>query len=232
MFVQVGIVSGPDPDAFAAAASHVAVFEVRPRSPARLKKRPASCEFSASGPFLFVSPNTGGASAVASAAAVGVGGKGGVAGDRRVHGGAGKTAEVLLEHGASARAFEGVFHAGEAVVPADLDGRPVAWSVVPVLTVTPGVAASTLYIAERRAGLSSGFHSQSVASWKTRLSAVSSVTPSITSPTAGPPWLTSRARSFAGLVGQAANSARVGDQCVATGNSLGTLAPGTLEPCW
>ena len=35
MFVQVGIASGPDPDAFAAAASHVAVFEIRPAPPAR-----------------------------------------------------------------------------------------------------------------------------------------------------------------------------------------------------
>jgi hypothetical protein len=35
MFVQAGIASSPDPDAFAAAASHVAVFEIRPAPPAQ-----------------------------------------------------------------------------------------------------------------------------------------------------------------------------------------------------
>jgi hypothetical protein len=38
-------------------------------------------------------------------------------------------------------------------------GRPVR-SVVPTLTTTPGVAASTLYNADRTVGLISGFHSQ------------------------------------------------------------------------
>jgi deazaflavin-dependent oxidoreductase (nitroreductase family) len=35
MFVRAGIASSPDPDAFAAAARHVAVFEIRPVPPAR-----------------------------------------------------------------------------------------------------------------------------------------------------------------------------------------------------
>jgi len=35
MFVRAGITSSPDPDAFAAAASHVAVFQIRPLPPAR-----------------------------------------------------------------------------------------------------------------------------------------------------------------------------------------------------
>ena len=35
MFAQLGIASGPDPDAFAAAASRVAVFEIRSARPAR-----------------------------------------------------------------------------------------------------------------------------------------------------------------------------------------------------
>ncbi len=96
-------------------------------------------------------------------------------------------------------------------------GWPIA-SVAPVLTVTPGVAASTLYTAERRGGLSGGFHSQLVASWKTRSSGVAPgsvalCTPSSSSAPACSPWLSSRARSFLGLVGQVANSARVGDQC-------------------
>ncbi len=87
-------------------------------------------------------------------------------------------------------------------------------------------------MAARRAGLSSGFHSQLVASWKTRSSEVAPLivslcTPSSSSAPACAPWLISRARSFAGFVGQAANSARVGDQCLATGDSLGTLLP-----CW
>ena len=30
MFVRAGITTSPDPDAFAAAAGHVAVFEIRP----------------------------------------------------------------------------------------------------------------------------------------------------------------------------------------------------------
>ena len=66
---------------------------------------------------------TAGTPAVASAA-VRVGRGGGVAGDRRVHVGAG-IAEVLLEHGAGAGAFESCgFLVGGAVVPADLDGWP------------------------------------------------------------------------------------------------------------
>ena len=117
---------------------------------------------------------------------------------------------------------------GGAVVPADLDGgRPVR-SVVPVLTVTPGVAASTLYMADRSAGVSSGSHSQLVASSKTRLSGVSPVTTSLNisaNPPGGTPGVSSRARSFAGLVGQAANSARVGDQCAEAGNTLGRSLP-------
>ena len=35
MFVQAVVASSPDPDAFAAAARHVAVFEIRPVPPAR-----------------------------------------------------------------------------------------------------------------------------------------------------------------------------------------------------
>ncbi len=35
MFVRAGIASSPDPDAFAAAVGHVAVFEIRPVPPAR-----------------------------------------------------------------------------------------------------------------------------------------------------------------------------------------------------
>ena len=35
MFAQFGIVSSPDPEAFAAAASHVAVFEIHPAPPTR-----------------------------------------------------------------------------------------------------------------------------------------------------------------------------------------------------
>lgn len=35
MFVQAGLVHGPDPDAFAAAAGQVAVFEIHARPPAR-----------------------------------------------------------------------------------------------------------------------------------------------------------------------------------------------------
>ncbi len=34
MFVRAGIASSPDPDAFAAAAGHVAVFQIRPAPPA------------------------------------------------------------------------------------------------------------------------------------------------------------------------------------------------------
>ncbi len=33
LFVQAGIASSPDPDAFAAAAGHVAVFEIHPVPP-------------------------------------------------------------------------------------------------------------------------------------------------------------------------------------------------------
>ena len=39
MFVRAGIASSPDPDAFAAAASHVAVFEIRPVPPGAVKLR-------------------------------------------------------------------------------------------------------------------------------------------------------------------------------------------------
>jgi hypothetical protein len=35
MFARAGITTSPDPDAFAAAAGHVAVFQVRPAPPAR-----------------------------------------------------------------------------------------------------------------------------------------------------------------------------------------------------
>jgi len=35
MFVRAGIAASPDPDAFAAAAGHVAVFEIRPVPPAQ-----------------------------------------------------------------------------------------------------------------------------------------------------------------------------------------------------
>ena len=35
MFARAGITTSPDPDAFAAAASHVAVFQIRPAPPAR-----------------------------------------------------------------------------------------------------------------------------------------------------------------------------------------------------
>jgi deazaflavin-dependent oxidoreductase (nitroreductase family) len=35
MFARAGITAGPDPDAFAAAAGHVAVFEIRPVPPPR-----------------------------------------------------------------------------------------------------------------------------------------------------------------------------------------------------
>jgi hypothetical protein len=34
MFARAGITTSPDPDAFAAAASHVAVFQIRPAPPA------------------------------------------------------------------------------------------------------------------------------------------------------------------------------------------------------
>src|ERR1700722_4974521 len=83
-------------------------------------------------------------SAVTSAAAVGVGGKGGVAGDRRVHGGAANIAEVLLEHGASTRALEGVCHACEVFVSADLDGRPAGWRGGPRLAGPPGYCREPL----------------------------------------------------------------------------------------
>ena len=39
MFAQLGIASGPDPDAFAAAASRVAVFEIPPRAASAVKPR-------------------------------------------------------------------------------------------------------------------------------------------------------------------------------------------------
>ena len=47
MFVRIGLVHGPDPDEFAAAASQVAVFEIRPasptpRGPRQLRRRPRS----------------------------------------------------------------------------------------------------------------------------------------------------------------------------------------------
>ena len=35
MFARAGITTSPDPDAFAAAAGHVAVFQIRPAPPAR-----------------------------------------------------------------------------------------------------------------------------------------------------------------------------------------------------
>jgi len=35
MFARAGITTSPDPDSFAAAASHVAVFQIRPAPPAR-----------------------------------------------------------------------------------------------------------------------------------------------------------------------------------------------------
>jgi hypothetical protein len=35
MFARVGIVSSPEPDAFAAAADRVAVFEIHPTPPTR-----------------------------------------------------------------------------------------------------------------------------------------------------------------------------------------------------
>ena len=118
-------------------------------------------------------------------------------------------------------------------------GRPRssrAW----LSTRTPGVAASTLYRAERSSGPASGFHSSVVACSKTKSSSVSrgwwmtAFLPALASSRrcSAIAWaccslacLSSRARSAAVSVGIASNWAAVGESCRATGSSLGTPAP-------
>ena len=111
-----------------------------------------------------------------------------------------------------------------------------AWS----FTRTPGVAASTLYSADRSSGPTSGFHSSVVACSKAQSSSVRCgwrMTPflprafisfccsAIAWACCSLPCLISRARRLAVSVGIASNWAAVGESCRATGSSLGTPAP-------
>src|ERR1017187_2618020 len=108
-------------------------------------------------------------------------------------------------------------------------GRPTV-SRADALTVTPGVAASTLNRADRRVGGTSGFQSMVVDCSNTLPSALPvglmsfgmcrarrTETAFIACRHCWSYWAMSIARKAAWLVGMAANCAAVGDQCRATG---------------